>query len=297
MKKIPLFFILLFISCSHLGKPNAYSYTIKYALENRIAYIDEGNGIPIIFNHAWTFDLRYFEESFLYFIKKGFRVIAYDLPGHGLSKKEDYAYTATFYGKVLSDFIKELNLENPVLIGNSLGGLLIIRSILDYNLKSRAIVLVSSTGMIQYTPKMIKALSYMVTRKDFMNPATFKLKEWLSDFLLDNDKIEIWEKRYLSTMESPEFSLYKNAIVKTFIKIKENDGYIADKLNKIDIPALIIWGSRDAFYFPSYGEEICKKIKNSKFELIENAGHLPMVDAPDAFNKKVYNYLKERLNL
>ena len=63
--------------------------------------------------------------------------------------------------------------------------------------------------------------------------------------------------------------------------------------SKIDVPTLILVGEKDTLTPPSMALEIHKLIKNSKFSIIEEAGHLINIENPKAFNYKILKFLKE----
>ena len=62
---------------------------------------------------------------------------------------------------------------------------------------------------------------------------------------------------------------------------------------KIDVPTLILVGEKDTLTPPSMALEIHKLIKNSKFSIIDEAGHLINIEKPRAFNYEVLQFLKK----
>ena len=86
----------------------------------RIAYHDVGSGDPaIVFIHG-GFGCQ--EEYF----SPGHRCIAVDLRGHGESGKPDVVYTMEQHGDDVAELIRQLGLEKPGLVGQSMGGQVII---------------------------------------------------------------------------------------------------------------------------------------------------------------------------
>lgn len=59
------------------------------------------------------------------------------------------------------------------------------------------------------------------------------------------------------------------------------DLFIGDKLNRLQVPVRFIWGDKDAFEKPKTGKEKASTIKDYKFEVVENAGHMPWLDQPE----------------
>ena len=61
---------------------------------------------------------------------------------------------------------------------------------------------------------------------------------------------------------------------------------------RIKAPTLILWGEQDRFAPPVYARDFARLIKGSEVELMPDAGHLPMLERPDAFTGFVSNFLK-----
>ena len=63
-------------------------------------------------------------------------------------------------------------------------------------------------------------------------------------------------------------------------------------LKQIENETLIIWGKDDKLFSVEYGEAAAKIIPNAKLRLIQDAGHLPLMDQPEIFNKILGDFLK-----
>ncbi len=62
---------------------------------------------------------------------------------------------------------------------------------------------------------------------------------------------------------------------------------LKSRLHRIDVPTLVIWGASDGLVKPSYGRAYAELIPGAKFVQIEQAGHAPHVEQPEAFAKHV----------
>ena len=92
----------------------------------RIAYHEVGSGDPaIIFIHGAYSNRGGFGNQEEYF-SPNHRCIAVDLRGHGESDKPDQPLTMEQHGHDVAELIKQLDLDRPVLVGQSMGGQVII---------------------------------------------------------------------------------------------------------------------------------------------------------------------------
>ena len=71
--------------------------------------------------------------------------------------------------------------------------------------------------------------------------------------------------------------------------IKEAD--LSMNAQLIKNPTLVLVGSNDQSTPPEQVQSTAKLIKNSKFHIIKNSGHLPCIDNPDEFAKLIKNFL------
>ncbi len=72
---------------------------------------------------------------------------------------------------------------------------------------------------------------------------------------------------------------------------------LGEDLNKIKIPALLIWGKNDNVTPPFVAEEFNKLLPNSELHFIDKCGHAPMMEVPDEFNKILFNFLQKHASL
>ncbi len=91
-----------------------------------IRYLDTGAGDPaIVFVHGWCCDNTYWRDQVPVFAAKH-RIIAVDLPGHGSSDKPDRDYTIANFVDVVASLIGDLGLDKPIVVGHSMGGVIVM---------------------------------------------------------------------------------------------------------------------------------------------------------------------------
>ena len=77
---------------------------------------------PIVFHHGWPLSSDDWDNQMMFFLDKGFRVIAHDRRGHGRSTQTDGGNEMDTYASDVDALVTELGLTNAVHIGHSTGG-------------------------------------------------------------------------------------------------------------------------------------------------------------------------------
>jgi non-heme chloroperoxidase len=89
-----------------------------------IFYKDWGpkNAQPIVFHHGWPLSADDWDTQMLYFLSKGYRVVAHDRRGHGRSTQVSDGHDMDHYAADTSAVVEHLDLKNAVHVGHSTGG-------------------------------------------------------------------------------------------------------------------------------------------------------------------------------
>ncbi len=87
-----------------------------------IYYKDWGKGQPIVFHHGWPLSADDWDNQLLYFLERGFRVIAHDRRGHGRSSQSATGHEMDTYAADVAALAAHLDLRNAVHVGHSTGG-------------------------------------------------------------------------------------------------------------------------------------------------------------------------------
>jgi non-heme chloroperoxidase len=87
-----------------------------------IFYKDWGKGQPIVFSHGWPLSADDWDTQMLFFLDKGYRVIAHDRRGHGRSSQVGGGHDMDHYADDLAAVIAHLDLKDAIHVGHSTGG-------------------------------------------------------------------------------------------------------------------------------------------------------------------------------
>jgi non-heme chloroperoxidase len=119
----------------------------------RIYYKDWGTGQPLFFHHGWPLSADEWDAQMMYFVERGYRVIAHDRRGHGRSSQTESGNEMNTYAADVNELVEKLDLRNAIHIGHSTGGGEVARYVARYG-KGRVAkaVLVSAVA-----PVMVKS--------------------------------------------------------------------------------------------------------------------------------------------
>jgi pimeloyl-ACP methyl ester carboxylesterase len=250
-----------------------------------IRYSDKNQkGFPLFLIHGLGGSIESWTNN-IEFLSKKFRIIAFDLPGFGLSDKPKVSYTINFYVNFLEKFIKKLKINHLFLIGSSLGGHIAI----EFTMRNRTIVdkliLISPAGCLPKSFKGTPSLKRYIKIVDAKSSNDInRILTSIDNSLVDRSYANIMYKR----LSMPGA---KDAFISA-LKGSANAPRYNNKLAKINTNMLLIWGKEDKMIPLKYIRPFMEH-GNSRIIIIENCGHRPHVENPKLFNKIVKDFLME----
>lgn len=199
--------------------------------EWNINYEVEGEGEPIILLHGWLTDLESMRPLTTNLVKK-FKVYLVDVVGFGKSDLPEEPLNSQDFAKFLQEFMEKLKIENPVLIGHSNGGRIIINAVGRKLVKAKKIVLIDSAGI-----KPHHSASY------YVKLAVFKTGKLLLNLLPNTKGLKEFKEKLRNKVGSSDYKASPTVLKDTMNIILKED--VKDLLPNIDVPTLLIWGSLD----------------------------------------------------
>jgi pimeloyl-ACP methyl ester carboxylesterase len=261
-----------------------------------IFYIVKGEGEPLILIHGYGAAIWVWEKQ-IEILSRHYRVYALDLIGHGFSDRPKMAYTPEAYIHFLKDFMDGVGIERATLIGNSMGGGIAWAIAALFPERVERLILINcvppdvldqvrnDSFRTLVAIKDIPLFPYLVFISRNKNSIRWILQECVSDIKLITP--EILNRQYqLSRIKGTTWVLYS-----TFKNAKDAPK-LKDLLSRIDPPTLLIWGERDIIFPPSVGESFHQAIRDSKFQVIEKSGHIPMWETPEEVNQAILSFLR-----
>ena len=221
--------------------------------------------------------LSNFKDVIDFFSSKNYKVVIPELPIYTLPLKET---SVTVFSDFLEDFVKFKKFNNPILLGNSLGGHIgLIFSNKNPNLV-KSLVLTGSSGLYEnsmgesYPKRENYEYIKRKTEEVFYNPkvATKEIVDEVFETVNNRDKLV----RTLSIAKSA---------------IRHN---MSSDLPNIETPTLLIWGENDLVTPPAVAVEFNSLLPNSELIWIKKCGHAPMMEHPKEFNRILFNWLDKK---
>ncbi|WFP65394.1 MULTISPECIES: alpha/beta hydrolase [unclassified Mesorhizobium] len=114
------------------AKAGSGSGTITTKDGTQIYYKDWGTGQPIVFHHGWPLSSDDWDAQMLFFLSKGYRVIAHDRRGHGRSTQTDTGNEMDTYAADVAALVEHLGLKDAIHVGHSTGGGEVARYVAQY---------------------------------------------------------------------------------------------------------------------------------------------------------------------
>jgi pimeloyl-ACP methyl ester carboxylesterase len=253
----------------------------------KISYFQKGQGRALVFLHSILNSARSFRHVFDTLALTN-RVIVPDLIGYGASSKPmKFDYSLDSLADFVGNFFVTLKIKTCVLGGVSSGGALAMKIALKYPEKIEKLILVDSAGLPSRAKK--KNLLGIKTDTDiislFESPADL-INIYLNQFNLD-EAVSIEDRmNYLSTV------MKKSVPECTDNILKANGMFQVDGIDQITAPTLIVWGERDKLLPKSQAERFTRMIKDSRYVMIPEAGHLPHEESPEDFNTVILDFLR-----
>ena len=245
-------------------------------------YIDEGDaaGGSILLLHGWGSNITLF-KNIIGMLSPYMRVVAPDMPGFGETDEPEKAWCVDDYVDFIADFCKAVELKNPIMLGHSFGGRVIIKAVTKAQepLCPPKIILTDSAGIKpkQSLKSKISTKTYKAG-KAVMSTAPMKK---LFPNAVDNMRNRRGSADYLAA--SP-------VMRQTLVKVVNED--LTDLLPKIKQSTLLIWGDKDDATPLSDGQQMEKLIPDSGLVTIENAGHYAFLDGWYTFSRVLVSYLE-----
>lgn len=271
-----------------------YPYKEKYiTLDDGmdICYIDKGVGFPLIFIHGmggdltnWTYNIKYFKDNY--------RCIGLDLPGYGKSGRKKMDYTIHYYIDVLEEFLRKLNIDRCILVGNSMGGHIATGFTLRAQDRVDKLVLVDSAGLTRLGVAMESMINLSLNTAVLKNTPVSIIEQGVRNNFNDPENkeckrmVDVLSKIYQNDEEYSAFCHAVKSSMKTMINSR-----IEWELRKIKIPVLLVWGKYDCMVPINYAYKFKRKTKNSKLVIIDDAGHMPMLEKHSTFNNILETFI------
>jgi pimeloyl-ACP methyl ester carboxylesterase len=274
------------------------AHTHRIEIDGReVNYADLGSGdaTPVVFVHGLGGQWQNWLENIPRAAAER-RTIAVDLPGFGLSQLPRERITIPGYGRFVRTLLDALGIERTHLVGNSMGGFVSSEVAIQFPDLVERLTLVSAAGIstsgISRAP--VLTLARAATAVTAFTTARHRK---IASRPLTRYAALLLVARYPSLLKP---DLAWEGLIKGTGKPGFDDALRAslaydyrERLPEIRQPTLIVWGEQDSILPVEDAHEYERLIEDSRKVVMENTGHIPMLERPAAFNDTLMEFLAE----
>jgi pimeloyl-ACP methyl ester carboxylesterase len=244
----------------------------------RIEMIERGSGRPLLFLHpgiglsttAPVLD-RLAERT---------RLIAPSHPGFGGSEQPASFTTIDDLAYFYLDLIDALELENTIVAGVSLGGWIAAEMAVKSCARISHLVLANPVG-IKISGRETRDIAdiFALTEEQLAELAYFDPAAGKHDY------------KAMPEAEVRAVARNREATARYGWSPYMHDPKLKQRLHRIRVPTLVLWGTADRIVSQPYGQAYCAAIPGARFQEIERAGHFPHLEQPDEFARRILAFV------
>lgn len=240
-----------------------------------IRYREAGKGPLLFLVHGIAGFLEEWEPA-MEILSEKYRVIALDLPGHGLSEKPDIEYTVDNLTDYLRSFILSFTPEKINLAGHSLGGSICLNLVLRYPEIVKRLIIINS--VFEKIPLYIRLASSSFIPRLIMRVPFFIIKLMSKRSIYKKNRITPeWEHFSYVYINTPGNIKTMFSVIRLNISLRGINYELLDSfrngLKQINIPVLILFSEKDRIVPKSNSHQLNKLISTSKIIEFKNCGH------------------------
>jgi len=246
----------------------------------QIHYESHGKGKEaLVLVHGWGCNLNHWRDQIPELSKRN-RVIALDLPGHGLSDKPETNYDMDLFAAAIEAVMKDAGVERAVLVGHSMGTPVARQFYRKYPQKTLAIVIVDG-GLRPFGTKEQREQFMAPLRGPNWKEAVAPMSAFMTSTLPEADKT-----RVKTSFESTPH----HVLVSAMEAMGEDALYATDKIN---VPVLAIL-AKTPFWAPDTEQFLRSLAPDLEFQMWEGVDHFLFMGKPKEFNAAVIAFLNKK---
>lgn len=261
-----------------------------------INYVDlgEGDGPPVVFVHGLGGSWQNWLEQ-LPAVARHRRVVALDLPGFGGSELPDAPISITGYADTVEALCDHLDLGPVVVVGNSMGGFISADLAIRHPDRVTRMVLIDAAGIStsdlrrQPLRTLARVLAGVaptpgVTSPALRRPLTLQLAWGAIARHPTRLARDLLAEQSAGGAGAPAYELALEALL---------DYDFRDRLPEIGCPTLVVHGTNDMLVPVGDAHEFARLVTDARLVILEDTGHVPMLERPRVFNHHLLEFLAE----
>ena len=281
-----------------------------------IAYFDEGTprlGTLVFIHGGPGFNSSYL-RPFASRLTDDFRTVLYDQRGSGLSARSvpDSSISIARYIRDLHELLEHLDTQHVLLLGQSFGGAIALEYTLAHSGRVKKVILENGylDARISLEDRLNGAARLAEEKKiPHIEQVVLKYEGGEALTLDDFDHLVDVQELYWydpdadvpleGGLERWGYSKTTVSVVRWIVESFWNQGLftsysILDELPGLQQPVLVVTGRHDHVISPRHASEAAKRLKGSRLEILEQSGHYPHEEEPEAFRQLIYEFATQK---
>lgn len=243
------------------------------------------DGSPILLLHGWAVSSYLWRHNVLALAAAGHRVVAVDMPGHGLSEAPEGAgaYTLERFTAHLRATLDALEMPRAVIAAQSMAGKVAMRFALEEPERVQALLLFGPVGfglippwqalapMVPLLPGAVPSLLVPRRAVDFVQRRVYGKLGWFSE----RDVDEYWAPTQFPHVVRAQLQM-----------LKEFDWapWSPEAVGSLRVRTHVVFGTRDRTVRPVHAERLAAALRDGSLTWIEDGGHVVMEEVPERTN-------------
>jgi pimeloyl-ACP methyl ester carboxylesterase len=262
----------------------------------RVNYVDvgRGEGSPVVFVHGLSGSWQNWLENLPYFARKR-RCVAIDLPGFGYSEMPREKISISGYARQVDALCEQVGLGRCVVVGNSMGGFVTAELCIRHPERVERACLVAAAGIsitnlrrrpVMTSARVVGALGAASAAQTRFMVARPRLR-WLVTSFIFRYPLRIAADLMYEQLRGAG----RPGLVDALDALTSYD--FRERLPEIEAPTLIVWGEEDMLVPVKDAGEFERLIPDSRTVILEDTGHVPMLERPGKFNELLAEFIDE----
>ena len=261
--------------------------------DTNIYYEIHGSGEPLVLINGLGYDLWMWHKM-IRGLAERFQVVTFDNRGAGKSDKPAGPYTAQLLADDLAGLLAELDIDRAAGMGHSMGGFVAQALVLSRpDLVSKLILSATNFGGPNHIPVTQEALVILMdTQADPVERLRRGIVVSCAPGFADAnpEMVEAWVTHRL---EVPLDLQGYQAQIAIGLSLTTAEASFEPRLKDVQAPTLILFGEHDKVVPPGNAELLAREITGSQIKILADAGHFFPLEAPDAANAIIIDFLKK----
>ncbi|AIR90465.1 alpha/beta fold hydrolase [Pseudomonas cremoricolorata] len=255
------------------------------------SYFSQGQGQPVVLIHGVGLNKEMWGGQVVG-LAADYRVICYDMLGHGQSRVPAADTPLQGYADQLAELLDHLQIPQATVIGFSMGGLVARAFALAYAQRVSALVVLNS--VFNRSPEQSAGVIARAAQAAELGPdanVDAALERWFSREYKAANPAQVAALRQVLANNDPQ------GYHTTYSLFATQDMYRADDLGRIQVPTLIATGELDAGSTPAMARQLAARIPNAQCAVLAEQRHMMPVEAPREVNKMLLDFLRQARTL